>query len=311
MGKTKVVRRPYRPDVVVVDGNALAFRSLYSHETLSVKIKGKTVFTGMAYGFLRMLGSIKKQFKPHRFVIVWDGGSKRKKEIYPDYKAGRKISSEKMSFDDIIASLDSCRKLARYLGIPQYRIFGEEGDDLMASFVAQVGGRIMLLTNDHDMFQLLKYPNVKMLKFKHKEARLWHAASFSREHNDLLPEHYPEFLSIVGDKTDNIPGIKGIGEVKAYQILTQLPEATLESLYENIVHLNITDTVRRLLEQGKDSAFMFREIIVLREDLELTPLYKPKLNAERLTKLLSKMKFRSILDSHEDMDLICALGSSK
>lgn len=309
MKKTKVVRRPYRPDVVVVDGNALAFRSLYSHETLSVKIKGKTVFTGMAYGFVRMLAAVKKQFHPKSFVIVWDGGSKRKKEVFPAYKAKRKIVSAKMSFDDIISSLNMCRKMAKHLGIPQFRIFGEEGDDLMASFVAQNKGVFMLLTNDHDMFQLLEYPNVKMLKFGQKDARMWHAASFTREHEGLAPRHYPEFLAIVGDKTDEIPGVKGVGEVWAYKIFAQLPEPTLESLYENIVHLQVTPHVRSLLEQGRDDAFMFREIIVLKEDLELEPIYKPKLNRKRLERLMTKMKFRSLLENSNEMEIICSLGS--
>jgi DNA polymerase-1 len=159
------------------------------------------------------------------------------------------------------------------------------------------------------MYQLLERPNVKMLKFGQKEARMWHAASFTREHEGLEPRHYPEFLSIVGDKTDEIPGIKGIGAVGAYKILAQLPEPTLESLYENMADLQVTPHVRNLLEQGRDDAFMFREIIVLKEDLELEPLHKPKLNRRRLEKLMAKMKFRSLLENSDEMDVICALGS--
>ena len=311
MKDLKVVRRPYRPDVVLIDGNALAFRSLFASEHLSVKVKGKHIFTGMAYGFLRKLAEIRNKFNPKSFVVVWDGGSKRKKEIFPEYKGTRKIVSNKMSFDDIVASLDSCRKLVKLLGISQYRIKGEEGDDLIGSYVAQHKDKIILVvTNDHDMYQCLQYSHVKILKFKQREKdEFWCIERFIRTHQGMLPEYYPHFLSIAGDKTDEIPGVKGIGDVKGYQLLLQVDPPTVSNLYKNIEKLVMTPHIKSLLEKDKEKAELFLTITTLVEDLELVPLETPRLRRHKLVTFFEKLKFRSVLNNDEAMRIICGLGS--
>ena len=220
MSTKRTLQRPFKPETIVVDGNALAFRSLFSHEMLSVNIDDTIIYTGMPFGFIRMLLSVKKKFKPKNFVIMWDGGSKKKKEVYPEYKEGRKITSDGMNFEDIVTSLKCCRNIAKLLGIPQYRIFGEEADDLIASFVSQNNNKNhIILTNDHDMFQLLDMQHVRVLRMRQKDTRFWNSTIFSYEHNGLDPIFYPHYLAIVGDKTDNIPGIKGLGEKKVSKIL--------------------------------------------------------------------------------------------
>jgi DNA polymerase-1 len=308
----KIIRKPFNPDYILVDGNALAFRSFFSHEKLSVKIKKKRVYTGMAYGFVRMLLSIKKQYPSAKFIVAWDGGYKRKKEIYPDYKAKRTLSlGEGISFKDLISSFESCRKLLKHIGIPQYRIFGEEGDDILSSIVFQnPSDSFAILTNDHDMFQLLTLENVRfVIRMRPSDTVYWCKRKFIEEHQGLHPRFYPHFLAIVGDSTDNIPGIRGIGEKKAAPIMRQLDPPTLENLYNRINEIEATTNIRQKLIDGKDDAEKFLQIVKLREDLPIDePIHTAKLNEARLIKYLTKLKFKSILSSERDMSLLCDLS---
>lgn len=299
-------RKPYRPDYALIDGNALAFRSLFSHESLSVKIKGETIYTGMVFGFLRMMLVIKREFRPRHLAVVWDGGSRRKKEVYPQYKEGRKIQQKDMSFEDIITSLNMCRKLIKYIGVQQYRVFGEEGDDLISSFIAQHEGKVLIISNDHDMFQLLEDTNVRLLRFKQSDATLWTRSSFMRAY-PFSPKYYPHYLSIVGDKTDNIPGIRGIGEVKALDIFSKISSPTLEALYDEIHGIDVTPKIKEAIVQGQEDAFMFFSIIALSEDITINPIDFPVPRIKSLIDLMTKLKFKSILQNEDDMETLCKM----
>lgn len=302
-------RKPYKPDVAIIDGNAIAFRSLFSLDMLSIPYKGKRVYTGIPFGFLKTLVSIKKELMvKDKFIIAWDGGSKSKKEIYPDYKKGRKFEIGKISFDDIIFSLDICKTIIRYLGITQYRIRGEEGDDIISSYVHQnTDKETLIVSNDHDMFQLLDINNTKLLRYKQSSNRIWNQRIFTEEYG-FKPNKYPHYLSIIGDKTDNIPGIRGIGEVTAKKIFEQMKEPTLDKLYKNIDQLNMTQNVRDKIKAGREDAYNFLKIITLKTDLELEPMFKPKLNREKFVRYLKRLKFKSILQNIEDMTILCDIG---
>jgi len=303
------IRKPYVPELCVIDGNALAFSSLFSHDMLSARVKGKIIYTGMPFGFIKKMMAVKKQFKPRHFEVVWDGGNHRKKEIYPQYKMGRKIYTKNISFDDIITSLVSCRKLLKHLGIPQYRIHGEEGDDVLASLAElHAHEKVLILSNDHDMFQLLQNTNFKFLKFKSKDAKIFTKSSFEKTHHGMEPKYYSHFLAIVGDKTDKIPGVKGIGEVKAYEILTQLKIPTVKNLYEQLDTLTMKPKVKEMLVKGREDAFMFLKLTKLRKDLELTPLYQPILNRQKLFRYMDSLKFRSILDDQSELEVLESLS---
>lgn len=312
--KTKTISKYYvnqtksdiMQKIVLVDANALAFRSLYSHETLSVEIKNKTVFTGMIFGFLKMLLAVKKDFSPDKFVVFWDGGSHRKKEIFPDYKKDRNIKSKEMNKDDIINSLKNCQRLIKYIGIEQYRIKGEEGDDLIASYIAQnENNKFIILSNDHDFFQLLS-KRVKVARMKHGETTIWTRRSFKKEYG-FKSKYYPHYLSIVGDSTDKIPGIKGIGEKRGLEIFKQLKKPTLLNIYKNIDNLGLTPVIKKKMIEGKKDAQMFFSIIKLIENLKLIPIDNTKQRPRRLIDMLMALEFRSIYQSEKNMEILDSL----
>jgi len=292
--------------IILVDANALAFRSLYSHEALSVEVKGKTIFTGMIFGFLKMLLAVKKDFAPDKFIIFWDGGSHRKKEIFPDYKKGRKITSKEMDYKDIKNSLKSCQKMIKYIGLEQYRIKGEEGDDLIASYIAQnQKNEFIILSNDHDFFQLLA-KKIKVARMKQGETTIWTRPTFKEEYG-FKSKYYPHYLSIVGDSTDKIPGVKGIGPKRALEIFEQLKRPTLANIYKNIDNLGLTPTIKNKMIEGKKDAELFFSIIKLKEDIVLIPLDKTKTRPRKLMDMLMALEFRSIYENEKNMEILSTL----
>jgi len=303
--------------VVLVDGNALAFRSLFSHETLTTKLKGKVVFTGMAFGFLKGLLSIIEEKTFDKIVVFWDGGSDRKKEIFPDYKANRKLNTKKMKYRDIKNSLKTCRRLMKLIGIEQYRVKGEEADDLISSYIAQHKDeweQFVIYSNDHDFLQMLRMKKVRVLQRRSGESRWWTKKKFIREYEykksrlGFHPKYYPHFLAIVGDSTDNIPGIKGIGPQTAVDIFSQVNSPTLEEIESEIHTMVLTENVRTKLKEGMEIARMFLSIITLKLDLELVPLETPRQRPRKLLDLMMALEFRSIYENENDMSELCNLG---
>ena len=303
--------------VVLVDGNALAFRSLFSHETLTTKLKGKLVFTGMGFGFLKGLISILEEKTFDKIVVFWDGGSDNKKAIYPNYKANRKLNVKKMKYRDIKNSLKTCRKLVKLIGIEQYRVKGEEADDLISSYIAQHNDeweQFVIYSNDHDFLQMLRMKKVRVLQRRSGVSKWWTKKRFIREYEykktflGFHPKYYPHFLAIVGDSTDNIPGIKGIGPVAAVDIFKQLDEPTLKEIKNELYNLTLTDAIRNKLKEGMKTARMFLGIITLKLDLELEPLETPRQKPKRLLDLMMALEFRSIYESEKDMSALYGLG---
>ncbi|HEC72033.1 MAG: 5'-3' exonuclease [Candidatus Thorarchaeota archaeon] len=302
--------------VVLVDGNALAFRSLFSHETLTTKLNGKVVFTGMAFGFLKGLISITEEKTFDKIVVFWDGGSDRKKKIFPDYKANRKLNT-KMKYKDIKNSLKTCRKLMKLIGIEQYRVKGEEADDLISSYIAQHKNeweQFVIYSNDHDFLQMLRMKKVRVLQRRSGESRWWTKKKFIREYEykkvrfGFHPKFYPHFLAIVGDSTDHIPGIKGIGPQTAADIFSQVDSPTLKEIESEIHTMALTENVKKKLEEGMEIARMFLGIITLKLDLELIPLETPRQKPKKLLDLLMALEFRSIYEHKNNMTTLCELG---
>lgn len=303
--------------VVLVDGNALAFRSLFSHETLTAKVKGRVVFTGMPFGFLKGLIGITEEKTFDKIIVFWDGGSDRKKEIYPDYKANRKLNTKKMKYRDVKNSLKICRKLMKLLGIEQYRIKGEEADDLISSYIAQHDDewdQFIVYSNDHDFLQLLTNKKVRVLQQRSGVTKWWNKKRFIRDYEfkkeplRFHPKFYPHFLAIVGDSTDHIPGIKGIGPKAGVDIFTQVNNPTLKEIESEIHTMALTENIKKKLEEGMKDAKMFLKIIRLKTNLELEPFETPRQRPKKLLDLMMALEFKSIYESEEDMNTLCALG---
>lgn len=196
---------------LLVDGNNLLYRAHYAN-TLTDK-KGRPV--SGTFGVMKMTRNIIKKFKPEKVVIAWDvGQSKERIELYPDYKANRKNRDPEMQ-EHIQRQLKDCRRLFSSLPVRQIAVSGVEGDDIIGVLCEKLKGPKVVLSNDQDFIQLVR-----------KDVKLWLPKQEKllsvKTVDDFLGfpvKHYVLWKSMVGDSSDNIKGIKGVGPKRATAII--------------------------------------------------------------------------------------------
>ena len=279
-------------NILIVDGHGLAHRGFNAMRDKKLNAPDGTP-TNMIYVFMNMLYKVQKEYNPDCTVVAFDAGGKTfRHELLPNYKEGRMPLD-----DDFKIQLPILQDLLRFHGHKILARQGVEADDIIASFskIAQAKGhKVLVLTSDKDFFQLLN-PDVKVLrtiKQGIKEAKLYDVEEFFSEFN-FMPESFIDYLAILGDKVDNIPGVKGVGEKGAMKILTLFP--TLEKIFENVDRLDARNKKNFLaadLEKAvwtRDNLIKFRYDVfnddenILDECLNFKPDYENALKlAERL-----------------------------
>ena len=206
-------------DKIIVDGNLLAFRNFFGQRDLSFDGKG----TGLPYGFLLSLLTIREEYDG-RFYIAWDMGRDLRTEIYPEYKANRGKSMTEEEYNDFKRQKKIVQRLLRNLGILQVTKRGVEGDDICATLARKfVSQKKLIVTSDHDLFQLLN-DDTFVLRASRDGYRLLGAHRFEKEFG-ITSSLYVFVLALTGDKGDNIPGVSGIGLKRAATIVNDNPES--------------------------------------------------------------------------------------
>jgi len=202
-----------RFEIIIIDGNLLAFRNFFGQRDLSFNGQG----TGLPYGFLSSLLTIREEYAG-RFYVVWDKGRDLRTEIFPEYKANRGKTLDEQTYKDFQRQKKIVVRLLRNLGILQVSKRGAEGDDVCATLANKfMNKEKLIVTSDHDLFQLIDEQTF-ILRAARDGYKLLAAHSFEKEFG-VPPGFYVFVLSLTGDKGDNIPGVDGIGLKRAAQIV--------------------------------------------------------------------------------------------
>lgn len=280
--------------LVIIDGKSVFYRGYYAMPNLST---ADGTPTGGVYGFAALSLEVIKSIKPDYVCVAWDKPKtnvRKRLAIYPEYKAGRKTPPP-----DFFAQIPVLHELLEAFGWPLYELDDYEADDIMATLDAQaeVRGDIetYLITSDLDALQILdKNTFLYALKKGFSQIDKFDVAAFEQKYGIRL-DQFLDLKSLKGDSSDNIPGVPGIGEKTAVQLLQQFD--TLDGIYENL--WQVKDSLRRKLEDGKDSAYMSKELARLYTDapvtLDLEAMDINDLDTARLKALLTKLEFRSLL----------------
>ncbi len=252
-----------RETLVVVDITAILFRMYFS------KMQRRApagVEIGGVWGVCTTLRKIIDRLRPRYFAATFDAGEKTfRNTIYPQYKANRGSPP-----DDLIPQFDLSYRLCEALGISCFRKKGFEADDLMAT-LARMGAEqemyVQLLSIDKDLNQLITEDVVRINFFKNQV--------FTRQvlydTLGIYPEQAVDYMSLIGDSVDNIPGVYGIGPKKSSQLLSEW--RSLSDIYQNLETIESRrngERLARLLREGKDRAFMSQRLITLRNDIDLS-----------------------------------------
>lgn len=276
----------------IIDGKSVFYRGYYAMPNLSTK-DGRP--TGGVFGFATMAFEVIRRLKPDYVAVAWDKPKtniRRRVELYPEYKAGRKPAPP-----DFYEQVPILQELLQAFGWPLYEMDDYEADDIMGTLALQAsdkGLETFLITSDMDMLQLVS-PSVHVyaLKTGLSNIELYSPKSFEAKYG-IRVDQFLDLKSLKGDSSDNIPGVPGIGEKGALDLLKQYE--TLDGVYDNLPL--VKDSVRKKLEAGKDLAYLSKELARIWTDapmkLDLKEVDGSKVQPEKVLKLLQDLEFRSL-----------------
>ena len=280
-------------NLILVDGNNLLFRSYYATAYNGNFMKNSKGFpTNALFGFTNMINKIVEEEKPTHIIVAFDKGKTFRHEKYKDYKAGR-IEMP----DELKQQFPVAKELLTKMGITYYEIENYEADDIIGTFAEfcendpEYTGTI--ISSDKDLLQLITQTvNIKLLKSK--DYIRYTEESFKSDWG-INPINIIDLKALMGDSSDNIPGVKGIGEKGALKLLHEYK--TLDGIYENIN--NIKGATQAKLIEGKKSAYDSYELATIYKkvpmEININDLeYKGK-NISELNKMYEELEFYSFL----------------
>ena len=249
---------------LLIDGNSLLNRAFYGIRPLSTK---SGVPTNGVYGFLNIWFKLLGEVKPDRACVAFDLKQPTfRHKTYAEYKAGRHPTPE-----ELLAQFPVLKELLDALGIPRREAPGYEADDIIGTLSDKLGGEVFIATGDRDSFQLVS-DRVTVLLAGAKVAGGETMRCDPAKINELYgvsPAQLRDVKGLMGDSSDNIPGVKGVGEKTACELIRRYGD--LEGVYANIDEQK--GALREKLERDKDVAFMSRELgtICLEAPVETDP----------------------------------------
>jgi DNA polymerase-1 len=276
----------------IIDGKSVFYRGYYAMPNLTTK---DGTPTGGVFGFATMALEVIRRLKPDYVAVAWDKPKtniRRRLALYPEYKAGRKPPPP-----DFYEQIPVLHKLLDAFGWPLYELDDYEADDIMGTLACQASAQdieTMLITSDMDMLQLVN-DTVKVFALKKglSNIELYSPESFTAKYG-ITVDQFLDLKALKGDSSDNIPGVPGIGEKTAVQLLQEYK--TLDNVYENVGLLK--DTVAKKLESGKDLAYLSKKLAEIWIDapikLDLHEVDGSKANPQEIQDLLQKLEFRSL-----------------
>ena len=291
--------------LVIIDGKSVFYRGYYAMPNLST---ADGTPTGGVYGFAALSLELIRQIQPDYVCVAWDKPKtniRKRLEIYPEYKAGRKPAPP-----DFYAQIPILHELLDAFGWPLYEFDDYEADDIMATLDRQAEARgnieTYLITSDLDALQILDN-NTFLYALKKGVSNIdkFDVAEFEARYSIRI-DQFLDLKSLKGDASDNIPGVAGVGEKTATQLLQQFD--TLDGIYEHLD--DVKESVRKKLIAGKDSAYMSKRLAALMFDapvaLDLPAMDIARLDTAKLKAMLVKLEFRSLLrklpDAMKDKD---------
>lgn len=273
--------------VFLIDGSSFLYRAYYGLRPMHTK-SGMTIQA--VYGFCRMIHKLIKTFNPKYIALVWDSpGQTERKDMYPDYKATRQAPPS-----DLFEQKELIQEFADLIGLKQVQMTGIEADDLMYSLAQDFHMHTfttILVTSDKDLGQVVEEDILLFDPFKDDFV----AKEQLEEKYGFPLEKLPFYFAIIGDSSDNIPGVRGIGPKGAQDLVKQFD--SLEDLYNNIDKVT-KERTQQLLLASKENAFLSLELFKLRYHELETSIDDFQFDAQNWSAartLFEKLDFKSLL----------------
>lgn len=253
-----------RESILLVDGMALMFRAYYASAATGYIRRTKAGLpTNAVYGFMRYFWDAVQKFSPSHIACCWDLGSKTfRTEQFAAYKGNRSEAP-----DELIPQFSIIRDVMESLGIPNISSPGYEADDCIGTLAARFSPdmEVLILTGDHDMLQLVnERTSVIIMKKGHGNYMVYTPETLMEE-KQLAPRQIIDLKGLMGDTSDNYPGVRGIGEKTALKLVQE--HGSVEGILANLGALS--KSVRTKIENDLDMLHLSRRLAEIRCDVEL------------------------------------------
>lgn len=279
--------------IILVDGNNLLFRSYYATSYSGVIMRNSKGFpTNALYGFINMMNKIIEEEKPNYILVAFDKGKTFRHEKYKDYKAGRREMPEELKLQ-----FPKAKEILDTMGIKHFEIDNYEADDIIGTLAKIVDEEdefiATIISSDKDLLQLISNEvEVKLLKTK---GSIRFDEETFKEYYGTTPIHMIDLKALMGDASDNISGVKGIGEKTAITLLKKY--GSLDEIYNNLE--NIGGKTAEKLETGKEDAYTSFDLATIYREVPIPftleeCIYRG-LNTEEYIAILRELEFKSLL----------------
>lgn len=277
-------------NIYLVDGNSLCYRAFYAIQELSTS---KGMPTNAIYGSVNMLRKLMKDYRPGRMVAVFDlKGPTVRHEKFADYKLHRKPMP-----DELVEQMPRIKEVIRAFNIPICELQGYEADDIIATLAEKSkkkGFKVTIVTSDKDALQLVD-DNVRVLAPRTDGDKIYDAEEVKKKYG-VGPGSMVELMAFMGDTSDNVPGVKGIGEVTAAKLIGEYE--SVDGVYENLDKVS-SASLKKKLTESREMAFLSRELVLLDRDvpveLDLDRTLMGEPDREELARLYREFEFGKLL----------------
>jgi DNA polymerase-1 len=289
-------------ELFLIDGNSLAYRAFFALPEGIATSDGRP--TNAIFGFASMLVKILTEYGPKATIVVWDAGMSGREETYEPYKAERRPRP-----DLLREQWPHLEPLVEAFGYRNVRVDGYEADDVIASLAEQAKGAgvdVMVVTGDRDAYQLADDGRVKVMTTSRgiTDTRIYNREGVIERYG-VPPETVPDFIGLKGDTSDNIPGVPGIGDKTAAQLLQQY--GTLEAVLAHVEEISGKKRQENLRENS-ELALVSKELATLKRDIDVgidvTEVVSEPIDRSRLREVFREFELREPLRRLEE-----ALGS--
>jgi DNA polymerase-1 len=277
------------PRVYLIDGSSYVFRAFFALPPFS---NSSGLPTQAIYGFTNMTMKLLKDHHPELLAVVFDvGGETFRNQIYQDYKGNRPEAPA-----GLVPQFPYIRKVLAAMNVPVLELEGFEADDLIATLAKEVSARgteVVIVSGDKDFMQVVGESVWLLDTMKRK----WIGVEEVKQKFGVEPDKVVEVMGLMGDSIDNIPGVRGIGEKTAIALIQNFH--SLENLFEHLddlekVGLKGPARIRKALAEGKEAAFLSRDLATARTD-DLEQLCYQAHDREKLRELFSELEFTQLL----------------
>ncbi|MDR0786294.1 MAG: DNA polymerase I [Gemmatimonadota bacterium] len=285
-----------RPRLYLIDGYALIYRAFFALISRPL-ISSRGENTSAAWGVTRFLLKILEQHQPEYLGVVFDAGNSERNILYPEYKATR----DKMP-DDLEASLPRIYDLVRAFNVPVLRLEGFEADDVIGTLAKQAnaaGLETVIVSGDKDFYQLIE-PGVVLLNPGRGGPTAveeeWVDLTNAHERLGVAPHHVTDYLGLIGDSSDNVPGVKGIGPKTAISLIEQY--GSVEEILRRVPEIT-NKRARESLEAFAENARLSKTLVTIRTDLpmelDLDDLRCGAPDREALKRIFLELEFHTLV----------------